>query len=223
MSPTQSPAEPQCSHFAMNPDTTALVILDGQNDFLTKEGVLHDAIQANEAGFGLLDRLNRAIAVARGAGASVINTEITFSDGYPEMGCAPYGIFAAVRQTGGFIAGTWGAKTAEGLDIAEGDPVFDKHGMSAFLNPDFERFLRERNIKTLVLAGLLTDACVESTMRDAYDKGFEVYSLSDATAALSSTKHQATLEHSYPLFSKILTTAELAESFGCRQSLQPTV
>ena len=190
----------------MNPKTTALMILDGQNDFLNEGGVLYEAVKSTTNGKNLMDKLNSAIDIARGSGVQVINTLITFSEGYPEVGENPYGIFAAVGQTGGFIKGTWGAESAERLDIRNDDLVLEKHGMSAFLNPGLEGILRDRGIKTLVLAGLLTDACVECTMRSAYDKGFEVYSLTDVTAALDSDKHKATVEGSYPMFSKALTT-----------------
>ncbi|MAI60950.1 MAG: hypothetical protein CBB87_00490 [Micavibrio sp. TMED27] len=202
----------------LNPQTTALVILDGQNDFLTEGGVLYEAIQAAENGPGLKDRLNSAIAAARSAGAAVINTRITFSEGYPEVTHNGYGIFAAVGETGGFIKGTWGSETAEGLDIENGDTVLEKHGMSAFLNPEFEKMLKERGITTLVLAGLLTDACVECTMRAAYDKGFEVYNLTDATAALDSAKHKATVEGSYPMFAKAVTVDEFTQDLQNRQA-----
>lgn len=198
----------------MNPKTTALIVLDGQNDFLNEGGVLYEAVSSTESGRGIKDKLNEVIASAREKGIQVINTRVTFSEGYPEAGESPYGIFAAVGQTGGFIKDTWGAETAEGLDIGENDIVLEKHGMSAFLNPELERILKEKGIKTIILAGMLTDACVECTMRSAYDSGYEVYSLVDATAALSSEKHKATVEQSYPMFAKTLTTKSFTEELN---------
>ena len=198
----------------MNPQTTALVILDGQNDFMSEGGVLYEAVKSTETGSNIEEKLNSILAAARGKGMQVINTLVTFSEGYPEAGENPYGIFAAVGQTGGFIKGTWGAETAEGLDIQDSDIVIEKHGMSAFLNPEFEKTLKERGIKTLVLAGFLSDACVECTMRSAYDNGYEVYSLTDAIAALDSNKHKTTVEASYPLFSKNMTSENFIEGLN---------
>ena len=94
------------------------------------------------------------------------------------------------------------------------DIVLEKHGMSAFLNPDLEKILKECGIKTIILAGMLTDACVECTMRSAYDNGYEVYSLVDATAALDSDKHNTTVEGSYPLFAKTMTTDSFLEGLN---------
>ncbi len=195
---------------SLNPQTTALVILDGQNDFLSEGGVLYDAIQGTVNGPEMIEHLNRIIAIARKSGIPVINTMVAFSEGYKEAGEVPYGIFAAVGETGGFLKGTWGAQTAEELDVNDGDIVLEKPGMSAFLNPEFEKTLNARGIKTLVLAGMLSNACVECTMRAAYDRGFEVYNISDAITALDSQTHDATVEKSFPLFSKSLTTTEFA-------------
>ena len=198
----------------MNPHTTALVILDGQNDFLSEGGVLYEAVKSTETGSDIKEKLNNILAAARRSGMQVINTLVTFSEGYPEAGDSPYGIFAAVGQTGGFIKGTWGAQAADGLDIQDNDIIIEKHGMSAFLNPEFDKTLKERGIKTLVLAGCLSDACVECTMRSAYDNGYEVYSLTDAIAALDSNKHRATVEDSYPLFSKNMTSENFIEGLN---------
>ena len=191
----------------MEPNQTAFVVLDGQNDFLSKGGVLNEAIEASSP--NLPSKLNAWIARARSRGMPVINTHIVFDEGYPQAGERPYGIFAAVKETGGFLRNTWGAEPAEALELQPTDFAFEKPGMSAFLNPDFEKTLKERGIRTLILSGLLTDACVECTMRAAYDKGFEVYVAEDATATLDSTKHEATVGQSYPMFSKPLAIEDL--------------
>lgn len=66
--------------------------------------------------------------------------------------------------------------------------------------------LKDKGITTIVLCGLLSDICIEGTMRDAYSKGFKVFTLTDATATLSLDKQEITTEHIYPLFSKIINT-----------------
>jgi len=192
----------------MNTNNSALLIIDGQNDFLSEGGAFYKAVRpvANEN--HLLQKLNDAIAKARLANMTIINTAVAFSDGYAEAGNSPYGIFAAVAQSGGFLKGTWGAQSAEGLNLYDEDIFLEKTGMNAFLNKDLSIILKEKNITHLVLAGLLTDACVECTMRYAYDKGFEVSVLTDATATIDPNKQKSTIENSFPLFSKPMTTAQ---------------
>ena len=65
---------------------------------------------------------------------------------------------------------------------------------------------KEKGITTVILCGLLTDVCVEATMRIAYDKWFEVFTVTDATATLDVNKQEATVETSFPLFSKPVNT-----------------
>ncbi len=193
----------------MSTPQTALVVLDGQNDFLTQGGVFYDAIRSQDDDRSLVESINAWIEAAHQRDVAVINTHIVFDDGYPIAGDSPYGIFAAVKDSGGFLRGSWGAETAEDLRFGQADMVFEKPGMSAFLNPEFEAALQRNNIDTLVLAGLLTDACVECTMRTAYDKGYDVFVAADATRTLDPDKHTTTIEQSFPLFSKTMRLDEL--------------
>jgi len=196
--------------FIMNTKNSALLIIDGQNDFLTEGGALYEAVRPVADENNLLQNLNDAIAKARLANLTIINTAVAFSDGYAEAGDSPYGIFAAVAQSGGFIKGTWGAQSAEGLNLLDEDIFLEKAGMNAFLNKNLNKILEEKNITNIVLAGLLTDACVECTMRYAYDNGFEVSVLTDATATIDPDKQKSTIENSFPLFSKPMTTEQFA-------------
>jgi nicotinamidase-related amidase len=193
----------------MSTNSAALVVLDGQNDFLTKGGVFYDAIQRQDGDENLVDSINAWIETAHQRDVGVINTHIVFDEGYPIAGDSPYGIFAAVKESGGFLRNTWGAETAEGLRFGQHDKVFEKPGMSAFLNPEFEQELERTGVRTLILAGLLSDACVECTMRTAYDKGYEVRVADRATRTLDPAKHAATVEQSFPLFSKTIELNEL--------------
>jgi nicotinamidase-related amidase len=74
------------------------------------------------------------------------------------------------------------------------EPVIDKPGKSAFSYTDFELLLRNKGIKNLVIAGVTTDVCVSTTMREANDKGFDCVVLEDCTAAGEPSLHVGTLE-----------------------------
>lgn len=71
----------------------------------------------------------------------------------------------------------------------EGEPIIDKPGRGAFAHTDFELLLRIRGIKNLVIAGVTTDVCVSSTMREANDRGFDCVLLEDGTAASEPNLH----------------------------------
>ena len=72
--------------------------------------------------------------------------------------------------------------------------IIDKPGRGAFAHTDFEHLLRLRGIRNLILAGVTTDVCVSTTMREANDRGFDCLVLEDATAAASQDLHHFALE-----------------------------
>ena len=73
-------------------------------------------------------------------------------------------------------------------------------------NLDF--ILRSKGIQTVALGGFLTNCCVESTMRSAYEKGFEVITLTDCVAATSAAEHENAIAYDYPMFSQPMTSQQ---------------
>merc|ERR1712046_365599 len=89
--------------------------------------------------------------------------------------------------------------------------VKGKKGLDAFPGTDLESQLVANRIETVVLGGFLTNCCVESTMRTAYEKGFNVITLTDATATTSAAG-QAVTEGSYGMFSTPMTVADFEKT-----------
>ena len=91
----------------------------------------------------------------------------------------------------------------------DGDIVIEgKRGLDAFGSTNLDFILRSKGITTVVLAGFLTNCCVESTMRSAYEKGFEVITLTDAVGATSEAEHANAIQYDYPMFSKPMAVAD---------------
>lgn len=193
----------------MNPESTALVLIEFQNDFTTPGGTLHDAVKETMETTGILSNAAKAADAVRAAGGSVLHVPISFAPGYGEITSHPYGILAGVVGSSSFVRGGWGAEICEELTPHDGDIVIEgKRGLDAFGSTNLDFVLRSKGIDTVVLGGFLTNCCVESTMRSAYEKGFEVITLTDAVAATSPAEHDNAIAYDYPMFSKPMTTGE---------------
>jgi nicotinamidase-related amidase len=199
----------------MEPTTTAVVLVEYQNDFTSEGGALHGAVQEVMASTDMIKNTQAAVAAARAAGAVIIHAPIQFADGYGEITSTPYGILKGVVDTHAFVKGSWGADFVEDVAPQPGDIVLEgKRGLDAFASTNLDFILRSKGIQTVALGGFLTNCCVESTMRSAYEKGFEVVTLTDCVGATSEAEHANAITYDYPMFSKPMTAAEFAESLG---------
>lgn len=193
----------------MKPETTALVLIEYQNDFVTEGGALHDAVAGVMESTDMLAKSVDALAKAREAGATVIHSPIEFAEGYNEITSHPYGILKGVVDNNAFVKGAWGAQIVDDVAPAEGDIVVEgKRGLDAFGSTNLDFILRSKGIRTVALGGFLTNCCVESTMRSAYERGYDVVTLTDCVAATSEAEHENAITYDYPMFSRPMTAAE---------------
>ena len=199
----------------MNPATTALVLIEFQNDFTTPGGTLHDAVKTVMESTDTVNNAVEAAAAIRKAGGVVLHVPITFAPGYDEITRHPYGILKGVVDSTSFVRGSWGAEICEQLTPVEGDIIIEgKRGLDAFGSTNLDFVLRSKGIETVALAGFLTNCCVESTMRSAYEKGFEVLTITDAVGATSPEEHANAIQYDYPMFSKPMSTDEFVASLS---------
>jgi nicotinamidase-related amidase len=187
----------------VDPSKTAVVLIEFQNDFTSEGGALHGAVQASMEATGMLKNTQSVIESARGAGATIIHSPIQFAAGYNEITRHPYGILKGVVDSNAFIKGEWGSQIVEDVAPADGDIVLEgKRGLDAFASTNLDFILRSKGIETIALGGFLTNCCVESTMRSAYERGFEVITLTDCVAGTSVEEHANAITYDYPMFSK---------------------
>ncbi len=199
----------------MDPQKTAVVLVEYQNDFTSEGGALHGAVKDSMEATDMITHTQEAVVAARAAGVTVIHAPIQFAEGYGEITSHPYGILKGVVDTNAFVKGSWGADFVGEVSPQPGDIVLEgKRGLDAFASTNLDFILRSKGIETVALGGFLTNCCVESTMRSAYEKGFEVVTLTDCVGATSAEEHANAITYDYPMFSKPMTAAEFAASLS---------
>ncbi len=193
----------------IDPKTTALLLIEYQNDFTSEGGALHQGVKAVMQSTNMLVNSVEAANQARAAGVTVMFAPISFAKGYGEITPDPYGILKGVVDSNAFVRGSWGAAIADAISPAPEDIVVEgKRGLDTFASTNLDFILRSRGIKTLAVAGFLTNCCVESTARTGYEKGFNIVALSDCAATLSAEEQRFTFEKNLPMFARILTHKE---------------
>ncbi|MDI9915742.1 isochorismatase family cysteine hydrolase [Rhodococcus sp. IEGM 1379] len=199
----------------LDPATTAVVLIEYQNDFTTAGGVLHDAVAPVMESTGLLANTTTLVDAARTAGVTVMHAPITFAEGYNEITSHPYGILKGVVDGKAFVKGSWGAAIVDELTPQDGDILIEgKRGLDTFASTNLDFILRSKGIRTIILGGFLTNCCVESTMRTGYENGYRVITLTDCVAGTSVAEHENAITYDYPMFSHPVTSQDILDALA---------
>ena len=193
----------------MNKKETAIVLIEFQNDFTSEGGIFHDAVKGVMDANNMLENTVKLVENARKEGVQVIFVPISFTENYAELTSNPYGILKGVVDNGAFKKSNWGSEMVESLTPEEGEVIIEgKRGLCGFHSTNLDFILRSKGIKNIALGGFLTNCCVESTMRTAYENGYNVITLTDCCAGLSKEEHNNAIEKDFPMFSEPMTSNE---------------
>jgi len=202
----------------MNPKTTAVVLIEYQNDFTSPGGKLHEAVKPVMDSTNMLENTVEMVKEARKAGATIVYVPIQFAPGFGEMSATPYGILKGCKDGQVFEKGSWGAEIVDVLKPQPDDIVVEgKRGLDGFATTNLDFILRSRKIDTIALGGFLTNCCVESTMRTGYELGYNVITIKDCAATVSEQAQSGAIEHDFPMFSHPMNHDEFMSSLNAAE------
>ena len=191
----------------IDPGSTALVLVDLQNDFLHARGAYGRAGQKSAAIAALPARLLPLARALRQAGGWIVSTHFTL---VPGKGGEPF-ILDHLKKLrpflakGDFLPGGWGHALVDELQPA--DIGIEKVAYSAFYMSRMEFALRRAGIETLITGGIVTNGGVASTVRDAQVRDFHAVVLSDGCAAFKPQVHETAIAD-LATVATVLTCAE---------------
>ena len=189
----------------MKAKETAVVLIEFQNDFCKEGGKLHDGVKGELARQNTIPNAMKLAEEARKKGSMVIHSPFVFNEKYFEDH-RMQGIVKAVADGDAFREGSWGAEIIDELKPQEGDKVVGgKCTLCGFNKTNLDELLKQGNIKNVVIGGFLTNFCVESTARTAYDRGYGVTIIKDATAANSEEEQNHSEQKIFPLIGQTLS------------------
>jgi ureidoacrylate peracid hydrolase len=196
-------------HDDLDPASTALVVVDMQNGFLLDEYAAYPCPHA----LTIMPNINRLAQTVRETGGLVVWVRNTVNDAEQKNWSQWYELSAgdparAAKRTAAFQKDAPGHQLHQDLVVHPDDKTVLKYRYSAFIqgSSNLHELLQARGIRTVAITGTTTNACCESSARDAMMLNYKTIMVSDGTAAGTDDEHNATLTAFYAIFGDVMDT-----------------
>ena len=191
-------------------EKTALILIGFQNDYFAADGALETALEDTAGRSAMLANTEHLLEAMADSSAFIVSTPIVFTADYRELS-EPTGILQAIKDVGAFKEGQKGSQTIP--EIARyGNRIVEvpgKRGLNAFSNTPLEETLQERSIVDVVIAGVVTSICIDSTGRAAHERGYRVSILGDCTAGRTAFEQDFYCKNIFPLYAQVVESGAL--------------
>jgi nicotinamidase-related amidase len=186
----------------LNPETTALVMIDLQNGIMGMPLVPH-------SGPDVISRSVQLASALRQHGGTVVYVHVLMSDVIRLPTDAP-----PLRDPNAPPPPASASELVPQLDRQPGDIVITKRQWGAFYGTGLDQQLRRRGIRTIIFGGVATNFGVESTARAAFDRGYEVVFAKDAMSSVSAEAHDFAVGVIFPRMGRVRSTSEVLEALS---------
>jgi len=197
----------------MSFENTALIIVDMQNDFIHDNGFVRKSSQGIGIPESALDQMKSPIPYIKKLAEcfrknkkEVIYIYTAWKPDYSDLALPLKKMGGKAKELGALVIGSWGAQIVDELTPQETDHTVMKKAYGAFFQTPLDRILRNLGIKKLVMTGVATNFCVETTTREAVAYGYDIILVSDAATTFDPEAHQATLKVIATGFGEVMNT-----------------
>lgn len=190
--------------------TTALVLVNLQNDFFGPRAVLRPAFEEPDVLDEVFDRTIALLDEVAATDATIVSAPICFTEGYAEVR-QPVGMLASIVSANALRAETSGSAAVDDIRAfgARIHEVAVRRGFDAFVSGELDVILRTAGVRKVLFAGVLSSVCVDASARAAAALGYEVGVISDCTTGRSRFEHAYYCENVFPLYAEVLESSDL--------------
>lgn len=203
----------------LDPDHCALVVVDVLNDFCAGDGAMAREGLDVGAAQRMAQRLPALIDAARDSGVLVVFVRNVYSTEGDTYLSDVWLEQAQRRREGSYVdrevcpPDSWGNDFYGEVTPQAGEPIVTKHRFDAFLDTDLDLILRSNGVRSVVMSGVATNVCVETSVRQAFLRDYYVVLPSDAAAAYSAAEQEASLATIDRYFGQVTTCDDVIETW----------
>jgi ureidoacrylate peracid hydrolase len=211
----------------VDPRHAALIVVDVQNDFCAPGGMMDREGLDLSLVHDMIPRLQKLIAAAGRAGVFTVYIQSVYGLAGNEYLSESWLEQAQRRRKGSYTEypvcarGSWNGDFYEGISPSEGDVIVNKHRFDAFESTPLDLILRSKQIRTVLMSGVATNVCVETTARRAFVMDYHVVFVGDCAATYSPEEQAMTLRNIDRYFGQVATHDEVIACWPRRAKSAP--
>lgn len=201
----------------------ALLVIDVQNGFMSKGGS-YDLLGMKISNYqNIIPKLKELISICRTYDVPIFYTQAVRESSGIDLLTKTHRILPKsreerIKKRPICVRGTWDAKIIDAIKPTNKDHVVIKRRDSAFQDTETEVWLNSLKVNTLIFCGIDTSICVESSLRDGFNKGYDVILVSDATASANIRHYKTTIEHVKEYYGLVMKVKEIKEVMDAKKN-----